>query len=145
MKRLTLSTMVCVKGGKRIFLVGLLITLLFSAQAQQPQVYNQFFMNPYMYNPAYAGVEGHAAVFAMYRDQWTNVEGAPQISHLSFHVPLQGGIALGGAAFNITQGLLTTSAAKASASYLINIDRTHFLRFGMSLGAGIWVDYLRVT
>lgn len=94
-------------------------------------------MNPYMYNPAYAGVEGHAAIFVMYRDQWTNVEGAPQISHASFHVPLQGGLALGGAAFNVTQGLLTTSAIKASASYLINIDRTHFLRFGMSLGAGI--------
>lgn len=90
-----------------------------------------------MYNPAYAGVEGHAAIFIMYRDQWTNIDEAPQVSHASFHVPLEGGIAIGGAAFNVTQGLLTTSAIKASASYLINIDRTHFLRFGMSLGAGI--------
>ncbi|WP_420578523.1 type IX secretion system membrane protein PorP/SprF [Ekhidna sp.] len=137
MKRLMRSKMVCAIEVRKIFLIGLFITLLLHSHAQQPQVYNQFFMNPYMYNPAYAGVEGHAAIFAMYRDQWTNVEGAPQISHVSFHVPLQGGIALGGAAFNITQGLLTTSAAKASASYLINIDRTHFLRFGMSLGAGI--------
>jgi len=122
--------------GKAI-LFSIIFLSLFRSHAQQPQVYNQFFMNPYMYNPAYAGVEGHAAFFAMYRDQWTNIEDAPQISHFSFHVPLKGGIALGGAAFNISQGLLTTSAAKASASYLINIDRTHFLRFGMSLGAGI--------
>jgi len=113
------------------------ILLLNTSQAQQPQVYNQFFMNPYMYNPAYAGVEGHAAVFVMYRNQWTNIDGSPQISHASFHVPLKGGIALGGAAFNITQGLLTTSAAKISSSYLINIDRTHYLRFGMSLGGGV--------
>jgi type IX secretion system PorP/SprF family membrane protein len=124
-------------GILRFSLISLLVITLFPSKAQQPQVYNQFFMNPYMYNPAYAGVEGHAAIFVMYRDQWTNIEGAPQVSHASFHVPLQGGIALGGAAFNVTQGLLTTSAAKASASYLINIDRTHFLRFGMSLGAGI--------
>ncbi|WP_370090379.1 PorP/SprF family type IX secretion system membrane protein [Ekhidna sp.] len=129
--------MVCVKWVKRIALTAFLISSYLTASSQQPQVYNQFFMNPYMYNPAYAGVEGHAAIFVMYRDQWTNVEGAPQISHASFHVPLEGGIAVGGAAFNITQGLLSTSAAKASASYLINIDRTHFLRFGMSLGAGI--------
>lgn len=129
--------MVRVNRVLKISLVGFFVITLFSANAQQPQVYNQFFMNPYMYNPAYAGVEGHAAVFVMYRDQWTNVEGAPQISHVSFHVPLEGGIAVGGAAFNVTQGLLTTSAVKASASYLINIDRTHFLRFGMSLGAGI--------
>ncbi|MEP0985301.1 PorP/SprF family type IX secretion system membrane protein [Ekhidna sp.] len=137
MKRLLLSKMVCAKWMCQLFYIGLFITSFNNAHAQQPQVYNQFFMNPYMYNPAYAGVEGHAAVFVMYRDQWTNVEGAPQISHASFHVPLKGGIAVGGAAFNITQGLLATSAAKASASYLLNIDRTHFLRFGMSLGAGI--------
>ncbi|NQZ76420.1 MAG: PorP/SprF family type IX secretion system membrane protein [Ekhidna sp.] len=119
-----------------LYYLVLLVTVS-RVSAQQPQVYNQFFMNPYMYNPAYAGVEGHAAIFVMYRDQWSNIEGAPQVSHASFHVPLDGGIALGGAAFNVTQGLLTTSAFKASASYLLNIDRTHFLRFGMSLGAGI--------
>ncbi len=129
--------MVCKNRIIKSSLIGFFILTLFSVKAQQPQVYNQFFMNPYMYNPAYAGVEGHAAIFVMYRDQWTNVEGAPQISHASFHVPLQGGIAIGGAAFNVTQGLLSTSAIKGSASYLINIDRTHFLRFGMSLGAGI--------
>lgn len=129
--------MVRVNRVLKISLICTLFLSLFTAKAQQPQVYNQFFMNPYMYNPAYAGVEGHAAIFVMYRDQWTNVEGAPQVSHASFHVPLEGGIAIGGAAFNVTQGLLTTSAAKVSASYLINIDRTHFLRFGMSLGAGI--------
>lgn len=130
------SKMVCVNWVKRIALTAFLISSYITANSQQPQVYNQFFMNPYMYNPAYAGVEGHAAIFVMYRDQWTNVEGAPQISHASFHVPLQGGIAIGGAAFNVKQSILTTSAAKFSASYLINIDRTHFLRFGMSLGAG---------
>lgn len=129
--------MVCVKGVRKFTLIGLFFLTSSSLIAQQPQVYNQFFMNPYMYNPAYAGVEGHAAFFLMYRDQWSNIETAPQISHASFHVPLQGGIGLGGAAFNIRQGLLSTSAVKASASYLINMDRTHFLRFGMSLGAGI--------
>ncbi len=129
--------MVCVNRAYKSILIFAFVLVSFAAGAQQPQVYNQFFMNPYMYNPAYAGVEGHAAIFVMYRDQWTNVEGAPQVSHVSFHVPLQGGIAIGGAAFNVTQGLLSTSAAKATASYLINIDRTHFLRFGMSLGAGI--------
>lgn len=107
------------------------------AKSQQPQVYNQFFMNPYMYNPAYAGVEGHSVLFVMYRNQWSNIQDAPKVTHASFHVPLKGGIALGGAAFNVSQGLLTTSAAKFTAGYLVNIDRTHFLRFGMSIGGGM--------
>lgn len=124
---------------KRIYYF-LILFFCFAIQptlAQQPQVYNQFFMNPYIYNPAYAGVEGHATFFLMYRDQWTNIESAPQISDFSFHIPLKGGVALGAAAFNTSQGLLNTSAAKITGSYLLNIDRTHFLRFGMSLGAGI--------
>ena len=94
-------------------------------------------MNPYMYNPAYAGVEGHTVLFVMYRNQWSNIQDAPKVTHASFHVPLKGGIALGGAAFNVSQGLLTTSAAKFTAGYLVNIDRTHFLRFGMSIGGGM--------
>jgi type IX secretion system PorP/SprF family membrane protein len=57
--------------------------------------------------------------------------------HASFHVPLEGGIAFGASAFNVSQGLLTTSAGKVSAGYLVNIDRTHFLRFGLSVGAGV--------
>ena len=117
-------------------LIGIIGNLAVTS-AQQPQVYNQFFMNPYIYNPAYAGVEGHATFFLTYRDQWTNIESAPTLSDISFHVPLKGGIALGASAFNITQGLLGTSAAKITGSYLVNIDRTHFLRFGMSFGMGI--------
>ncbi len=119
------------------FLLAVLVFAPFFCISQQPQVYNQFFMNPYIYNPAYAGVEGHATFFVSYRDQWTNIESAPQLTDVSFHVPLKGGIALGGAAFNISQGLLNTSAAKVTGAYLINIDKTHFLRFGMSIGAGI--------
>lgn len=129
--------MVLISKVLRLLTFGILISLHLPTFSQQPQVYNQFFMNPYMYNPAYAGVEGHAAIFVMYRDQWTNIDSAPKISHASFHVPLEGGLAIGGAAFNITQGLLNTSAAKFTGAYLINIDRTHFLRFGMSIGAGI--------
>ena len=136
MKLIKSSRVVCKHKIIKVFLCLLLFASYTSVKAQQPQIYNQFFMNPYTYNPAYAGVEGHAAIFTMYRDQWTNIEEAPQLTNVSFHVPLQGGIALGGSAYNITQGLLTTSAAKFTGSYLINIDRTHFLRFGMSLGAG---------
>ncbi len=112
--------------------------LLFVAPsaAQQGQVYNQFFMNPYIYNPAYAGVDGHGVVFAMYKQQWSKIDDGPSFMHASYHMPLKGGIGFGVAGFRDTFGPLTTSAGKASASYLVNIDRKHFLRLGMSLGMG---------
>ncbi len=117
------------------------LTLLFLAVSlqsfsQQSDVYNQFFMNPYLYNPAYAGVEGHTAIYLLYNQKWTNVQDAPTISHVSFHTPLKGGIGIGAAAYNVSQGLLTRSQGKFSASYLVTMDRQHHLRFGMSVGGG---------
>ena len=122
---------------KKLFLFVITLLMGYMSFAQQPAVYNQFFMNPYLYNPAYAGVEGHSALFFMHRNQWINIQGAPEINHLSFHVPLRGGIAIGGTAFNFSEGLLNVSGAKFTIGYLINIDRTHFIRFGISGGGGI--------
>lgn len=123
----------------RFRLAGLAFFLLINIlplRAQVNVVYNQFFMNPYLYNPAYAGVEGHTVVFALYRQQWMNFESSPAISNVAFHTPLKGGIGIGATIFNETQGPLTTSWGKISSSYLITVDKEHYLRFGLSLGAG---------
>jgi type IX secretion system PorP/SprF family membrane protein len=101
-----------------------------------PRVYNQFFMNPYVYNPAMAGVEGHTVVFFMYKDQWAGIDGAPNHSNVSFHVPLKGGLAFGAMAYNERAGLYSQNGGKVTGGYLVSIDREHFFRFGMSLGAG---------
>lgn len=93
-------------------------------------------MNPYVYNPAYAGVEGHSVLFVMYKNQFAGIEGAPNLMNASFHVPLKGGLGLGAMAYNETSGFYNQSAGKVSASYLISVDKEHFFRFGMSLGAG---------
>lgn len=118
-------------------LLGLILSCKVSVTyAQEPPVFSQFFMNPFIYNPAYAGVEGHSVFFLMYRQQWANIDGAPAIYHASFHTPLPNGIGVGGSVFSQTQGLLTNAGIKGAASYLVNFDRTHFLRFGMSIGVG---------
>ncbi len=119
-----------------IISVGALLLISFHSYSQQSRVYSQFFMNPFQYNPAYAGVEGHTVLFAMYRQQWINVEGAPAIAHLSFHTPLDGGVGIGATVYNESEGLLNTTGGKISGSYLWSIDRKHYLRMGLSLGAG---------
>ncbi len=108
----------------------------FAGLSQQPLVYNQFFMNPYVYNPAYAGVEGHSVLFLMYKNQYGNIDGAPKTYHANFHVPLKGGIAFGASAYNETHGVLSTISGKVTGGYLLSIDREHFIRFGLSIGAG---------
>lgn len=115
--------------------IGILGFVLLST-AQQSQVYNQFFMNPYIYNPAYAGVDGHPVLFAMYKQQWVKIPEGPRLIHASYHAPLRGGTGIGVAIFRDAQGPLNSTAFKASGSYLINLDRKHFLRLGMSFGLG---------
>ena len=93
-------------------------------------------MNPYVYNPAYAGVEGHSVLFLMYKNQYSNIDGAPRTYHANFHVPLKGGIAFGASAHNESHGVLNTISGKVTGGYLLSIDREHFIRFGLSIGAG---------
>lgn len=107
----------------------------FSLRSQTAQVYSQYFINPYVYNPALAGVEGHPAFFLMVRQQWLGVEGAPMVSHANWHMPLRGGIGVGTIFYNDRIGPLERNGFKFSLSYLLNLDRMHFFRFGMSLGA----------
>ncbi|MEM9325180.1 MAG: PorP/SprF family type IX secretion system membrane protein [Bacteroidota bacterium] len=122
---------------KALFILGIICILsTFRVSAQINVVYNQFFLNPYLYNPAYAGVEGHSVFFALYRQQWLNIQDAPAISNVNFHTPLKGGVGLGIMAFNESIGPLNTTWGKVSASYLVTVDRTHYLRFGLSVGGG---------
>jgi len=118
-----------------VLYVGVMLTSLLTS-AQQNNVYNQFFMNPYVYNPAYVGVDGHPVLFTTYKQQWAKIPDGPQLIYASYHTPLKGGIGIGGAVIQNTLGPLSTTSFKASGSYLVNIDRKHFLRLGMSLGLG---------
>jgi type IX secretion system PorP/SprF family membrane protein len=110
--------------------------LPFLSEAQQVPVYSQFFMNPYLYNPAFAGIEGHTVVYFMHRQQWVGIEGAPQYSHVVFHTPLKNRLALGGEISTDKQGPLTDNSFRVTGGYLLPLDRKHYLRFGLSLGAG---------
>jgi type IX secretion system PorP/SprF family membrane protein len=122
---------------KKLLPLVVLLVLRISLPAQiLPNVYNQFFMNPYIYNPAYAGVEGHAVIFAMYKTQWSQIQGAPTLAHANFHVPLKGGLSFGTFVYNEATGPLTTSGGKITTGYLFTIDREHFFRLGLSIGAG---------
>lgn len=118
------------------FLLMLVISSSILHGQHLPSVYNQFFMNPYIYNPAYAGVEGHSVVFFMYKQQMSAIDGGPEFLHTNFHIPLKGGLAFGAMAFSESLGVLRTTGGKVTAGYLVSVDREHFFRFGMSLGAG---------
>ncbi len=59
-----------------------------AARAQQQPQYTQYLMNPFILNPALAGIERYWDVKASYRQQWAGLQDAPVTAYLSAHGPL---------------------------------------------------------
>lgn len=111
------------------------IFLCLKAYSQEAPIHNQYFMNPYVYNPAFVGHDGYSVVYLSHRRQWMGIEGAPVSSNLSFHTQLSKSIAVGANIFTEKKGLLTNSSAEITLGYRIKFGETHFVQFG--LGGGL--------
>lgn len=75
---------------KRKPLLLLLLTLLSQGiYAQQQPHYTQYILNPFIINPAVAGIENYWDVKASHRHQWTGLNGAPVTTYLTVHGPLR--------------------------------------------------------
>jgi type IX secretion system PorP/SprF family membrane protein len=59
-----------------------------STYAQQLPQYSTWLLNPYMYNPAAAGLENTLVANGVYRKQWVDLDGAPVSQHLDAHLPV---------------------------------------------------------
>lgn len=74
------------------FLVALIILMLFfsqqSLQAQQRPHYTQYVINPFIINPAIAGIDNYGDLKISGRDQWAGLSGAPRTTYLTLHAPI---------------------------------------------------------
>lgn len=78
---------------KRLSTFVFLLTLFFfikpeKTAAQQDPMYSMYMFNGLVVNPAYAGSRERASIVALYRHQWTGLEGAPKTAVISGHAPL---------------------------------------------------------
>lgn len=108
--------------------------LPFFLKAQDQTNFTQFFINPYILNPSYAGIEGKNAFFLSYRKQWAGIEGSPSIVNFSYHAPINVGLNYGFNVTNDTRGIVKNTGLQLSFAYALIIDRHKFLRFGLSAG-----------
>jgi type IX secretion system PorP/SprF family membrane protein len=74
---------------RKPLLLLLLIALSQYTSAQQQPHYTQYILNPFILNPAVAGIENYWDVKASHRHQWTGLNGAPVTSYLTVHGPLR--------------------------------------------------------
>ncbi len=116
-------------------LATLLSAALWSARAQQLPQYSLYMLNPYAYNPAYAGTLGTLIANGAYRQQWAGLEGAPEGQYLDAHLPLlflRGGV---GVRFsNDKIGPHRVTQAALHYAYHLDIGRTALLSLGIGVG-----------
>ncbi|MCX8020232.1 MAG: type IX secretion system membrane protein PorP/SprF [Chitinophagaceae bacterium] len=56
--------------------------------AQQRPHYTQYVINPFIINPAIAGIDNYTDLKMSVRDQWVGINGAPTTTYLSVHGPI---------------------------------------------------------
>ncbi len=104
-------------------------------QAQNYPVYNSFYVNPYLYNPAEALTE-FSYVYAIHRQQWMTVEGAPMLTSITFNTLMNESRAgFGGKISSYKRGLLNTTDFSLSYAYGIPVGQKNWLILGLSGGA----------
>lgn len=124
------------KNIKTTFIIALIIVCN-QAFAQQP-VANQYAMNPFIINPAYAGQNKQINVTAAYRQQWSAIEGAPRTMTFSSHTAFGDGKS--GAGISILSdkiGKMSQTNVFGSYSYKVDFE------FG-SLSAGLSLGMLQM-
>lgn len=81
---------------KKIILHLLIFTsICITLNAQQDAQYTQYQFNTLVLNPAYAGSRGTISATAFYRNQWMNIEGAPNSMAASIHAPIKNRVGIG--------------------------------------------------
>jgi len=119
---------------KNIFFVSVMIAMLSAGvSAQQIPLYSQYYVNPFIYNPARTAASDYVNVFALYRKQWTDFRGAPETGLLTIDGSLKNRkIGLGGYVFREVTDVVTNLGANLSYAYSLNFNEKHRLSLGVS-------------
>jgi type IX secretion system PorP/SprF family membrane protein len=101
---------------------------------QNYAVYNSYYINPYLYNPAEAATQ-YTYVFVNHRQQWMNVEGAPVLTTINFNTMLNESRAgIGAKASSFKRGLLNTTDVTLTYAYSVPLNQKSNIFFGLSGG-----------
>ncbi len=104
--------------------------------AQNTSAFRQFYFNPYLYNPAFAGIQDHAQVSLLYRQQWVGFNNAPSTAGFTLLLPSRNRTSFGLSVLSQEVVALQTNTAQATFAYRVPIRANQFLFFGISGVAG---------
>lgn len=104
------------------------------SQAQQDPQYTQYMYNMNVVNPAYAGSKESLSLTALYRNQWTGLEGNPVTYTFSAHSPIGNKVGLGLSAIKDELGPVSETNVFADFSYTLQFSANIKVAFGIKAG-----------
>jgi type IX secretion system PorP/SprF family membrane protein len=130
--------MIQMKKNYRIFLV-IIACFPLGLSAQLDPLYNQYFFNQAMINPAYTGVNDIFNATAISRTQWLGIDGAPTTNTLNVtSSAFKNKVGLGANLIYDTYGINNNTEFNLAYSFKISTPLGHV--FSMGLQAGL-VNY----
>lgn len=117
---------------------SLIITVIFMVcwqmTAQQDPYYTLYRYNMNLINPAYAGSRDQMELGLNFRDQWANIDGAPESQALFFSAPMGNNLGLGTSISNDKTFIEKQTSLKVDFSYKVRLDQDNVLYLGLKTG-----------
>ena len=120
-------------------LLSICTIFLFCVQslvAQNTPVFNQFYANPFQFNPAFIANNGYTEANLFYRKQWIGIENAPTTAAINFQAPVGRNVSLGFTSYSDKAILLSTTSVLGTFGYRARFGQNHHINFGLSAGLG---------
>lgn len=105
-----------------------------NSEAQQDPQYTQYMYNMSVINPAYAGTKESLSITALYRNQWTGLEGNPRTFTFSATSPLEKKMGLGLSAIKDELGPVNETNVYADFAYKLQLSNKLKLALGIKAG-----------
>lgn len=119
---------------KKIILIVVSIFTFSELKAQQDPLYSQYFNNPMLINPAFAGSYDRLYLGLAYRSQWSGMDGAPTTLNFNGHMSLmENKVGVGALVVQDKLGDITNTQYGAAFAYRIKLTNSTF-SFGMQTG-----------
>lgn len=99
-------------------------------------MFSQYMFNMMALNPAYAGSRDVLSMSALYRNQWTGIEGAPQTATFTMDMPLnRERVGVGLQLYGDKYGAVQEAGGFASYAFRIKVGSRSTLALGLQAGA----------
>lgn len=119
---------------RKLYLLALCLASQLSFGQQDP-IYSLYLTNPFVINPAYAGLQNNLSAAMSVRQQWAGLEGSPLTLNANGHMSLVNNtMGTGLILLSDRIGATTVTEAYGAYSYRIRIDGGHTLSFGIQAG-----------